>query len=50
MYEFMERLIDIAIPRERDSEGLIINLLMAREIIILVLKSKLFSQKLNSIM
>jgi len=33
MYEFMERLIDIAIPRERD-----------------VLKSKLFFQKLSSIM
>ena len=40
MYEFMERLINIAIPRERDLEAWILKLLMGRVIIILELKNK----------
>ena len=32
MYDFIERLINVAIPRERDFRGLIQNLLMSKEI------------------
>ena len=46
MYEFLDRLINIAIPRIRDFRGLIQKVLMEMVIILLVLKSKLYFQKL----
>ena len=40
MYEFLDRLINIAIPRIRDFRGLNLKVLMEMEIILLELKSK----------
>ena len=48
MYEFLDRLISIALPRVRDFRGLVLNS-MVEVIIILVLRSKLFFQKLITI-
>ena len=39
MYEFLDRLVNIAIPRIRDFRGLNLKVLMEMEIILLVLKN-----------
>ena len=43
MYEFLDRLITVALPRVRDFRGILESLLMAGEILVLGLKSKSFS-------
>ena len=46
MYEFVDRLINIALPRTKDFSGLSEKILMGLEIILLVSKNILFSLKL----
>ena len=48
MYEFLDRLNTIALPRVRDFRGLTERALMAREIMRLASKNRLCSQKLNT--
>ena len=49
MYEFLDRLDLISLPRVRDFRGVSAKGLMEKETILLVLKSKLFFQKLITI-
>ena len=49
MYEFLDRLVNLALPRVRDLEVLIQMHLMEEETTLLVLKNRLFSQKSNTI-
>ena len=49
MFEFLDRLIFIALPRVRDFKGLSKNLLMATETTQLALKNKLFFLRLTTI-
>ena len=47
MYEFLDRLITVALPRVRDFRGILESLLMGGEILVLGLKSKSFFLRLS---